>query len=71
MQVYAAPLQGGGCAVVLFNRHHPEYPFNNITVNWSMLGYDDGETATVRDLYARSDLGKHSGKISNRYIQVT
>lgn len=64
-QVYAAPLQGGGRAVIFFNRHHPEYPLNNVSVAWGMLGYDDGEAAAVRDLYARSDLGTHSGDSSH------
>lgn len=63
MQVYAAPLAGGGRAVALFNRHNTEYHFNNMTVSWGMLGYDNGEKATVRDLFKRSDLGTHSGDI--------
>jgi alpha-galactosidase len=62
MQVYAAPLQGGGRAVVLFNRHHPEYRFNDVTVTWPMLGYVGCEDAVVRDLYKRSDLGTHAGE---------
>lgn len=60
-EVYAAPLAGGGRAVALFNRHNTEYRFNNMTVSWGMLGYDDGEKAAVRDLFMRSDLGTHSG----------
>ena len=62
MQVYAAPLQGGGRAVVLFNRHHPEYKFNDVTVTWPMLGYVGCEDAVVRNLYKRSDLGTHAGE---------
>lgn len=61
VQVYAAPLKGGGRAVVLFNRHHPEYPLHAITVRWPMLGYEGSDLAVVRDLYARKDLGNHAG----------
>jgi Alpha galactosidase C-terminal beta sandwich domain len=67
MQVYAAPLQGGGRAVVLFNRHHPEYKFNDVTVTWPMLGYVGCEDAVVRDLYKRSNLGTHAGEQQPRY----
>ena len=63
MQVYAAPLQGGGRAVVLFNRHHPEYPTNGVTVRWDMLGFNSCEDAVVRDLYKRADLGTHAGDL--------
>lgn len=70
-QVYAAPLAGGGRAVVLFNRHHPEYPLNNVTVDWAMLGYSGDEKAAVRDLYKRSDLGTHSGEMEETIAQRT
>ena len=62
-QVYASPLAGGGRAVVLFNRHNQEYPFNNITVTWEQLGYAMDEPALVRDLFAEEDLGTFTGTI--------
>lgn len=61
-QVYAAPLAGGARAVVLFNRHHPEYPFNNISVSWEQLGYSPDSRAVVRDLYEEKDLGTFTGE---------
>lgn len=63
-QVYASPLKGGARAVVLFNRHHPEYPFNNMSVHWSQLGYADDAKAVVRDLYAEEDIGTFTGKLN-------
>ncbi len=59
LQVYAGPLQGGGRAVALFNRHASgtQYPISNITVAWKDLGFDSDVEATVRDLHAEKDLG--------------
>lgn len=59
--MYAGPLTGGARAVALFNRHHPEYPFNNITVVWSDVGCDGDAKAVVRDLYGEKDLGTFTG----------
>ena len=61
MQVYAGPLAGGARAVALFNRHHPEYPLNNITVTWSDVGCDGDAKAVVRDLYVQKVLGTFKG----------
>ena len=60
LQAYAGPLAGGSRAAVLFNRHTigTQYPFSNITVFWEDLGYPSDMEATVRDLYAREDLGR-------------
>jgi Alpha galactosidase C-terminal beta sandwich domain len=54
--------------VVLFNRHHPEYPLHDVTVTWDMLGYEGSEEAVVRDLFARSDLGRHAGENTPHYV---
>ena len=60
-QVYAGPLDGGGRAVALFNRHHPEYMYNNITVSWSDIGCAHEARAVVRDMFKCKDLGTFSG----------
>lgn len=46
--------------MVLLNRHN-ELPAARISVRWEALGYPPGARATVRDLYARLDLGVFSG----------
>ncbi|KAL4458746.1 hypothetical protein ABPG75_013611 [Micractinium tetrahymenae] len=58
-RVYAAPLAGGGRAVVLLNLHTPggQYVVSNISVSWEELGLPAGTPAAVRDLYATADLG--------------
>ena len=61
-QVYAGPLEGGARAVVLFNRHSPDYRYNNMTVTWEQLGYDTDEAAVVRDMFLREDLGEYTGE---------
>ena len=61
-QVYAGPLEGGARAVVLFNRHSPDYRYNNMTVTWKQLGYDADEAAVVRDMFLQQDLGEHRGE---------
>ena len=40
-QVWAAPLMGGGRAVVMFNRHvssDEKFDEHNMTLHWSMIG---------------------------------
>ncbi|KAL4435858.1 hypothetical protein ABPG77_000620 [Micractinium sp. CCAP 211/92] len=58
-RVYAAPLAGGGRAVVLLNLHTTggQYLVSNISVSWAQLGLPAGTAAAVRDLYAEADLG--------------
>ncbi|WP_328550850.1 RICIN domain-containing protein [Streptomyces sp. NBC_00366] len=56
LQVYGKALAGtGNRAVVLLNRTSAA---QNITVRWSDLGLTDA-SATVRDLWARSNAGSH------------
>ncbi len=41
LQIYAAPLQGGSRAVVMFNRHQqldPLFNIQNLTVFWASIG---------------------------------
>lgn len=66
LQAYAGPLAGGSRAAVLFNRHTigTQYPISNITVFWEDLGYPDDMEATVRDLYAKQDLGRFTGSFT-------
>ncbi|MFF4394161.1 ricin-type beta-trefoil lectin domain protein [Streptomyces sp. NPDC001480] len=57
LQVYGKVLSGSGDrAVVLLNRTSAA---KNITVRWSDLGLTNA-SATVRDLWARSDIGSYS-----------
>jgi alpha-galactosidase len=58
-EVWAAPLEDGSRAVVMFNRHskYSQYKTENITVDFEALGYPSGTQATVRDLYLEIDLG--------------
>jgi len=63
-EVWAGPLADGSRVVVLFNRHviNTQYPMQNITVNWTMIGYPNDTEATVRDLYWHKDLGTFKGQ---------
>jgi alpha-galactosidase len=65
-EVYAAPLEGGARAVVFFNRHviGTQYPISNVTVEWSALGLNASCKCTVRDLFARKDLGTFSRSLT-------
>ncbi len=61
-QVYAAPLAGGGRAVVLLNAASGGAA--NITVSSQQLGLPAGTAALVRDLFAERDLGEFRGAFS-------
>ena len=56
LQVWSKRLNDGSRAVVLFNRSGSSA---NITANWSNIGLAAG-SASVRDLWARTDLGSFS-----------
>jgi alpha-galactosidase len=60
-EVWARPLAGGDRAVILFNRGQAE---QTIGVNWEEIGYPSHFSAAVRDLWAKKDLGKFTGKFS-------
>jgi hypothetical protein len=62
--VYAKPLGGfvsGQFAVLLLNRSSSTA---NLTVNWTDLGLVAGSAASVRDLWAHSNLGSFAGSYS-------
>jgi alpha-galactosidase len=61
LEVWSKPLAGGGRAVILFNRGETE---QEITANWTGLDYPESRLASVRDLWAKKDLGKFTGKFS-------
>jgi alpha-galactosidase len=57
-EVWFKPLSDGSKAVVLFNRGNETGP---ITVRWEDVGLFPGGSATVRDLWAKKDLGAFTG----------
>lgn len=62
LRIYAAPLAGGGRAVVLLNTG--DAGPTNITVTWQQLGLPAGTAAGVRDLFAERDVGEFEGAVS-------
>ena len=60
-EIWARPLQGGGRAVLLFNRG--ETPVD-ITVTWEQLHYPDNLSLRVRDLWGRRNVGRFRGAFS-------
>jgi alpha-galactosidase len=61
LEVWARPLQGGGRAVILFNRGAAD---QELTVHWEDLAYPEHLSAVVRDLWQKKDLGKFTGKFA-------
>jgi alpha-galactosidase len=61
LEVWARQLADGSRAVALLNRGATE---TKISVSWSDIGYPDYLPASVRDLWARKDLGKSTGSFS-------
>jgi hypothetical protein len=55
LEIWAGPLLGGSQAVLLLNRGQNNN--EQITVNWSDIGFPMDHPATVRDLWARKDIG--------------
>ncbi|CAF1199229.1 unnamed protein product [Adineta ricciae] len=55
LEVWAGDLDDGAVAVVLFNRGNSVT--ESITVQWSDIGFPISDSALVRDLWARKDLG--------------
>eukprot|EP01114_Cavostelium_apophysatum_P003219 TRINITY_DN129_c0_g3_i2.p1 TRINITY_DN129_c0_g3~~TRINITY_DN129_c0_g3_i2.p1 ORF type:complete len:401 (+),score=44.94 TRINITY_DN129_c0_g3_i2:79-1281(+) len=65
VQIWSGPLSDGSRVVVMFNRHTDYSDYNEtITVDFSALGYPDGTTAVVRDLFASYDVGTFNGNFS-------
>jgi alpha-galactosidase len=63
LEVWARPLEGGGRAVVLFNRGKDE---QSLSVAWEDLGYPGHFKAAVRDLWQHKDLGQFTGNFTAR-----
>jgi len=61
LQVWVKLLSDGSQAVALVNRSGT---IADIAVGWSSLGLPTGTTASVRDLWARSDRGLHSDRFA-------
>ena len=58
LEVWTGPLSGGRVVVVLLNRY---YKLSAITAEWSRLGLAAGQKMSVRDVWAKADVGVHSG----------
>ena len=59
--VWARQLSDGGRAVALLNRGIAPA---KVSVSWNEIGYPAHLSASVRDLWAKKDLGKHTGSFS-------
>ncbi len=63
LEIWAGPLLGGSQAVVLLNRG--ENNNEQITVNWNDIGFPKDHPATVRDLWARKEIGIFTGNFTS------
>jgi alpha-galactosidase len=61
LDVWARQLADGSRAVALLNRGTAE---SKMSVNWNELGYPNNLSATVRDLWAKKDLGRQTGSFT-------
>jgi len=60
LEVWAAPLEDGDLAVLLFNRDDDlEGPDRTIEVLWEDIGLPEGAPAAVRDLWQGADMEAH------------
>jgi alpha-galactosidase len=59
-EVWVKPLADGSRAVILFNRGSEAAP---VAARWEDIGLFPGGSATVRDLWAKKDLGESTGRI--------
>ncbi len=66
LEVWAGPLSGGSQAVVLLNRGDSNN--EQITVNWSDIGFPVDHPAVVRDLWAHKDIGIFAGNYTSSKI---
>jgi len=66
LEIWAGPLSGGSQAVVLFNRG--DGYAEQITVNWTDIGFPTDHSALVRDLWARKDIGTFTGSFTSPNI---
>jgi len=61
LEIWAKQQQDGSRAAVLLNRGSSE---QKIPLKWEQIGYPGHVPATVRDLWARKDLGRFTGEFS-------
>jgi alpha-galactosidase len=61
VEVWSKQLSDGGRAVALVNRGASAA---KMTVEWTDVGYPEGLSASMRDLWAKKDLGKVAGSYS-------
>jgi alpha-galactosidase len=61
LEVWVKQLADGGRAVALLNRSPSEA---DIAASWTEIGYPDTLAASVRDIWAKKDLGSLKGKVS-------
>ncbi len=66
LEVWAGPLSDHSQAVVLLNRGNSGS--ESITVKWTDIGFPNDQTAVVRDLWARKDLGIFTGSFTSPNI---
>lgn len=66
LEVWAGPLTGESRAVVLLNRGSGSS--EPITVQWADIGFPADKSATIRDLWARKNLGSFRGHFTSPYI---
>jgi hypothetical protein len=66
LEIWAGPLSGGSQAVVLLNR--ADNGSESITVKWNDIGFPADHPASVRDLWARKDLGTFTGNYTSPNI---
>ncbi len=66
LEIWASPLADHSQAVLLFNRaNNGSEP---ITVQWKDIGFSVDQSALVRDLWARKDLGIFTGNYTSPNI---
>jgi alpha-galactosidase len=63
LEVWAKQLKDGSRAVILLNRGSAAA---EVSANWEDLGYPNGVSASVRDLWLHRDLGKFTAKFSGQ-----
>lgn len=61
LEIWSKQLADGGRAVALLNRSAAAA---NISVKWTDIGYPDTVSASVRDLWAKKDVGQKTGGYS-------
>ncbi len=66
LEIWAGPLSGGSQAVVLLNRGDSNN--EQITVQWTDIGFSVDHSAVVRDLWAHKDLGIFTGNYTSQKI---